>query len=171
MMPRPFQRDDPVARSVVMWLLDLARVHEMQPDSPKLHIHLSHPTRHAVYMEYVNAATVGDGGAVMCAPAYFQAVWKRNCAHIKVRRIVRFSICGECAKWRVAMYETRSLSRRKELAAGQREHMRCMRLERHAYWVKRHTARRDPTECISLIIDGADQAKYKMPSAWTKVAS
>ncbi len=82
---------------------------------------------------------------------------------------MRFSVCGTCDEWRVKMYNAKSLVLRKELADDQRVHLADVRLERQAYWGKRTAARTDPTSCLSLIIDGADQAKYKFPSAWSKV--
>ena len=166
---RPFVRGEPVASCVVNWLSELAKLHEFQPDAA--HIHLAHPTRSAVYMEYVHCVKHAPPamGLLPCDPNYFARVWRSRCAHIKVRKLMRFSICDTCDKWRSAMCDAVSIPLRAELAAAHRVHLDHMRLERHAYWVKRHRARLDPTECISLICDGADQAKYKFPSSWSKV--
>ena len=167
--PRPFVRGEPVASCVVDWLTELAKLHEFQPDVA--HIHLSHPTRSAVYMEYVHCVKHAPPaqGLLPCDPGYFAKVWRSRCAHIKVRKLMRFSICDTCDKWRSAMCNAVSIPLRAELAAAQRVHLDHMRLERHAYWMKRHRARLNPAECISLICDGADQAKYKFPSSWSKV--
>ena len=96
-------------------------------------------------------------------------MWRERCNNIKVRKVMRFSVCAVCDKWRVAMYNAKAMSLRKTLADEQRVHLADVRLERQAYWRKRQAARDDPSSCLSLIIDGADQAKYKFPSAWSKV--
>ena len=161
-------RAEPVASCVVNWLTELAKLHEFQPDADQ--IHLAHPTRHAVYQEYVHCVKhVPAMGLVPCGPTYFTHVWRARCRHIKVRKLTRFSICDTCDTWRSAMCDAVSIPLRAELAAKQRVHLNHMRLERHAYWLKRHRARLDPSDCISLICDGADQAKYKFPSSWSKV--
>lgn len=94
----------------------------------------------------------------------FYRVWKEHCGQVKIRKFSRFSKCAECDMLESAIREaiknresTDDLKRRKVL------HSSRIKLERVAYSRKRDEAKLRPHQCVSVIIDGADQSAFGLP--------
>jgi len=155
----------PKADYVAVWLRRLASYHEHQPDAA--HIHLSHFNPTSVWDDYIVEAEAGMHAFVSFA--HFRMVWKRDCPDIKVRKHQRFSVCSVCDKWREDMRSEKDHAERQLLAMTLKVHLREMRLERAQYHSRRERARLEPAKYLSMIIDGADQGRYKIPYLVTKV--
>jgi hypothetical protein len=67
------------------------------------------------------------------------------------------------------MWKTRDERLRLQLREAQRAHINDIRQERQAYYTKRAAAVSHPLECLSLIVDGMDQSRYKVPALIFKV--
>ena len=50
------------------------------------------------------------------------------------------------------------------------EHLEHQKQERYRYYFKRSHAENNPSEVLSMIIDGADQARYRLPHFAEKVS-
>ena len=163
---KPRFRSSRKGDDVCVWLNALAAIHEHQPDSAQ--IHLAHAHRNAVYEEYMRDVDEGRGFNPV-APQHFFRLWRQHCDHIKIRKYSRFSVCSDCDDWRHKFSMTRDQPVRLELQKVLVAHLKLIRAERLQYHTKRTKARTDPTQFLSIIIDGADQARYKIPSLHTKV--
>ena len=170
-MPREDKPHDRVAEkslAVEGWLLRLQAVSEHQPNSSQTH--LAHGSRAAVWEEYMAES---ESKPHLRLPTvsrnYFERVWRRHCPHIVTRKQSRFSVCSICDKWRERFTATQDKIVRAALQRDLRTHMDFVRKERLQYKSKSHAAREDPRASLVIIIDGAEQGKYKMPYLHTKV--
>ena len=95
---------------------------------------------------------------------YFRKVWRTECPHVKVMRSHRFTICDTCDQLKAAFKE-RILSGHStaDLKQQRSEHTAFITKERIAYQLKKDRARLHPSECCSIIIDGADESAFGLP--------
>ena len=98
---------------------------------------------------------------------YFCHVWDATpaLASVVLRKWLPFAKCDTCIKFRGMQLRWKKLTRDERAAAraGHRIHIMGVRLERRAYYSNRMRARLEPHNYLSLIIDGADQGKHRVP--------
>ena len=102
--------------------------------------------------------------------AHFCRVWCRDeqVQHILIRKWLPFAKCASCSAYRdlesrVARGFKVDPAERIKANDAQRDHLHQVKLERRHYYSNRLRAELDPSSCMSLIIDGADQSKYAIP--------
>jgi hypothetical protein len=99
--------------------------------------------------------------------SYFCHIWDTtpSLASIVLRKWLPFAKCDTCIKFRGMQLKWKRLSGEERAAAreGHRAHIERVRLERRAYYSNRMRARLEPHNYLSLIIDGADQGKHRVP--------
>jgi hypothetical protein len=100
---------------------------------------------------------------------YFNCIWKQECSHVRVRRHTTLAICSVCDAYTSDMCKYNSYTDRHRLTLGYQKHRAHQRGERYVYQGKREEARRNPKDVLSLIIDGANQELYAIPSTRTNV--
>lgn len=76
-----------------------------------------------------------------------------------------FAKCTECVSYRktLARGKKSSLNDKRVARENHKEHLRQIRLERRHYYSNRMRAILQPKTYVSLIVDGADQSKHKVP--------
>lgn len=168
------------AEGVVRWLIALADFYLFDPTREI--IQLPFATRKAVHdlyksdwEEYERKGKAFDRqwtqqtfpflGQKYVELQYFYNIWGSDprVKHIIIRKHLRFSLCPVC----VEFIETRAHTLpRDELAVLKaKEHAHCnfIRKERGSYYTRAGLGRAHPSDFLSVIIDGADQAAFGSP--------
>ena len=86
--------------------------------------------------------------------------------HVKVRKLGRFAKCSLCEQLREGIAEAannRDFKRKEILKRQKKEHNESIARERREYKKKKDKARLQPTEYLSMIVDGADQSAFGLP--------
>jgi hypothetical protein len=128
-------------------------------------------TRHARYGNTVcGSKEAAEVDSRIASYGHFCRVWATlpSLRHIKIRRWLPFAKCKECALYRDLEARTAQgfkvdPEERRQSAKAQAEHLNQIKLERRHYYSNRLRATLAPETCMSVIIDGADQSKYKVP--------
>ncbi len=81
----------------------------------------------------------------------------------RLRKWMPFSKCDTCIEHRRAINCCSDEKEKVRLRKNYRAHLKHVLCERRTYYNRRRMARTRPTQYLSLIIDGADQAKYAIP--------
>ena len=96
--------------------------------------------------------------------SYFYATWKDCLSHIKIRRVHRFTLCGDCEAYKSAMRTgAKTGARLAQIMADKKAHYDLVATERQAYKMNQDNAKLNPSEYISVVIDGADQSAFGLP--------
>ena len=94
---------------------------------------------------------------------HFIAVWKKYRLHIKIRRQIRFARCDICCDNRDTIRYSMSSEVKNEARKVLHLHYEYVKKERNMYYSKRNEAKNDPSNYLSMIIDGSDMANYGVP--------
>jgi hypothetical protein len=102
---------------------------------------------------------------VKCSKSWFFHIWR---THIDLKKVVirkwlRFSKCDECISLREKLGKTRDPDNIKKIQRQMRDHIDMVKRSRAMYYQRRRLAFEEPDKYLSLIVDGADQAQYKLP--------
>ena len=155
--------------SVICFLERLAEtVGDTMPD--KKEQHLPYFRKDQVFQSFVSDFQKLNGSKRLPSQSYFYAVWKKDCAQIKVRKTHRFTKCGDCEMLRDAL--ERKGTDAKAAAAlrlKKMEHNAMVAAERREYAKKCHKAILYPNDYCSIIVDGADQSAFGLPHFRVKV--
>lgn len=83
---------------------------------------------------------------------------------IKIRKHMRFAKCDVCVMLREAR-QSRNAEKIQYLKDLEQRHVLFIQAEKGEYYSRRSMAEEfgKPDECVSLIIDGADQSNYHIP--------
>ncbi len=98
--------------------------------------------------------------------SYFYRVWRQYARNIKVRKLGRFAKCTICEQLREGLAEATKNGDHKRQSLIKKmktEHNEMVGRERREYKKKRDKARLQPTEYMSMIVDGADQSAFGLP--------
>ena len=154
---------------MVTWLVALAALYMHDPTNNFIYLPFSDKKK--VYKMYIDDkdepahAEHFTQGAV--CESYFITTWRTHpdTKHIKIRRWLKFALCDKCVEFREARYDTRDPKKLAELDRREKLHHAFVRAERHFYMGKRAIAEgpNGPQQCLSCIIDGADQSSYGLP--------
>lgn len=95
---------------------------------------------------------------------YFYSVWKRYAGHIKVRTVTRFAKCTICESFKDEMQRAaRTAKLVTKVQQDRQAHYDFIASERQAYKMNQDNAALNPSEYMSLAIDGADQSAFGLP--------
>ncbi len=138
---------------------------DKMPDSEE--IHLPFFRKRDVYGYFVDEFKLLYTDSIKVpTKSYFHRTWKRHCWNIKVRRLGRFAKCSICEKLRKGIHDATAKRDYKTLAILRQqkaEHNELIGRERREYKKKRDKARLQPTQYLSIIVDGADQSPFGLP--------
>lgn len=96
--------------------------------------------------------------------AYFYRVWKESVPHIKIRRVTKFTLCGTCESYKVELRNgVTNATRMSEIQNARKAHYDLVATERQAYKINQDNAKLNPSEYMSLVLDGADQSAFGLP--------
>ncbi|CAN0386362.1 unnamed protein product [Pylaiella littoralis] len=165
------KRRDPVnstAQLIVVWLEELASHWELQPD--RYEIHMSFPDHKMVYLLFCASASVESFHRVASAYAYFTRVWKRDCAHIKLKKTMRFTKRDVCT----LAVEALDVERRRggfgwlsedmqKIKRHLLDHHEDVKRSRKAYMAAKEQAKTNPDSILVMAVDGADQQLFALP--------
>jgi hypothetical protein len=110
-----------------------------------------------------------DGGLPeddeICGCGYFTEVWAsdpeaRKCV---VRKWLPFAKCDECTQHRESTAKTHDFAVRAELAESLSKHLLFVNRERMSYCMRRMQGVYQPSDFLSMIVDGADQSDHDLP--------
>ena len=102
---------------------------------------------------------------------YFCHVWHSSdelCAQVRLRKWIPFAKCNECVVYRRVEDRARRgfkvpPEERRAARESHAAHLELVHLERRHYYSNRLRAELHPNVYLSVIIDGADQNKHKIP--------
>jgi hypothetical protein len=156
------------AEYVAMWLLQLAAFYLHDPAADQ--VILPFADKRAVYDMYAHESEDPELKAKWApygvpSRVWFYAVWNNDvdCAKIKVRKTLRFSLCPECVKFIEIRQHVLNDVERQAVKAAESTHHKSVRMERISYYLRRQLATLTPMTCFSIIIDGADQSAFGSP--------
>ena len=96
--------------------------------------------------------------------SYFYNIWSQSLPHIKIRRVTRFTLCGECESYKQALRTAaKTGTRLAQIQEDRDRHVQLVATERQAYKMNQDNAKLNPSEYMSLVIDGADQSAFGLP--------
>eukprot|EP00058_Branchiostoma_floridae_P012161 XP_002597649.1 hypothetical protein BRAFLDRAFT_77449 [Branchiostoma floridae] len=93
----------------------------------------------------------------------FLKVWRTECKHIRIPKFSRFAKCTMCDNIKKALLEARNKRDREEVRRARSHHILLQKLQRMKYYKHSRKARRNPSQYMSLIIDGMDQDATLLP--------
>ena len=99
---------------------------------------------------------------------WFVNIWQNkeeypHLQNILVRKWMMFAKCDTCCKYRENSAKSIDSKERVALSKVYQKHVAFIKRERRAYETKRMKAINNPREYLSLIIDGADAARFALP--------
>jgi hypothetical protein len=152
-------RASPKEDAVVIFMKDIAQYYQLSPD--KSFVFLPFPKRSVVWDIYMDQAQ----DDVQCHRAFFLQVWRRNAliTHIKLRKHLLFALCDTCVNFRELQLVHKTTAERLLLRKAQLQHHTFIKLERQLYYYRKSKGCDPLDDCMSMIVDAADQAKYALP--------
>jgi hypothetical protein len=103
--------------------------------------------------------------AIACL-SWFNSTWAKPenlVSHIKIRKWMPFAKCDTCVKYREDFQRSRCVIEKSNLSAKHRKHIAFVKRERGTYAKHSCEAQLNPESFLSIIIDGADAARYSLP--------
>jgi len=105
-----------------------------------------------------------DEGLPLPSESYFYDILAHHAPKVKVRKVHRFTKCTDCEQIRQLLAaENIDKPRAAAIRRQHAGHIDMMQNERGGYRRRRDRARYNPDECMSVIIDGADQKAFDLP--------
>lgn len=141
-------------------------VGQFQPDNGETH--LPFVAKKIVYERVcriiTRIATEDDEGLPLPSESYFYDILAHHAPKVKVRKVHRFTKCTDCEQIRQLLAaENIDKPRAAAIRRQHAGHIDMMQNERGGYRRRRDRARYNPDECMSVIIDGADQKAFDLP--------
>lgn len=148
--------------SVIVFLRRIAdQTGNVMPDSTE--VHLPFYDKKQVYEIYCEQFRLlhNEPPPVL---AYFYATWKENADHIKIRKVTKFTKCATCESFKDAFEKAgKNVKRVGELQVARKAHYDHVACERQAYLMNQENAKLNPSDYMSIAIDGADQSAFGLP--------
>lgn len=127
--------------------------------------HLPHGNKQLVFLMYQDNERRYSRSA--CTQSHFYQTWKEFAGNIKCRRSHGFTVCDTCTQFKEKLLSvarcTGKEREREVLRKGFGNHLLQVRTERAEYRMVQTMSTERPNEVLSVIIDGADQAKFALP--------
>ena len=148
------------AESIGSWFVELKKVADIMPDEGWYQ--LNEPLRRMVFDNYALDCELWPHRYTKCSPDYFNKIWLENYPEVRLRKTCRFAKCSFCVEWR-GVYE-RNDHQRPEAKTRLRAHRAWTTIRERAVWKhKRDEAIQDPTQAISISMDGTDKVTTPAP--------
>jgi hypothetical protein len=157
------QRDAAVtckANIIKQWLTDLAKWYQVSPTSADQF--LPFYRKHVVWNLFLGEQAT-KRPKHSWSSKYFYMVWRTECEKIKVRAWLKFAKCDECIDIRKQRKATKQGACLKKIREQESAHIKFVKAERQSYYKRRLRAIEDPSQYLSMVIDGADQQAYALP--------
>lgn len=157
----PLRSSTAAHRSALLtWFDETATFYEMMPHQDIVQFpFLSRKALYDIYIEEMK-----DKKLRYVAYSYFLATWREERRNYVLRKYLILAKCDTCeqirTEWTKADRDRKMLD---TLTKQHREHIEHVKKERILYQTKRQYAAMNPDKAISIIIDGADQAKFALP--------
>ncbi|XP_062576087.1 uncharacterized protein LOC134237971 [Saccostrea cucullata] len=113
--------------------------------------------------EKIQQLTISIKFAYTVSRSAFYEVWKTEFPKLKIKQTNSFSRCSTCVHIDRELEKTRDPVKREKLKEMMSVHNQRQMKERRYYYKKRELARRNPSQFLSIIIDGMDQSKTNLP--------
>jgi hypothetical protein len=128
---------------------------------------LEHPTKKRA-IEYVRALMLRKGilPEAVPSPSYCLKVWRETKElkeNVMARRTVPFATCETCFDHDESIRATKDPKQKVALFEKKREHKAFINGEKDSYYSRITKAVMNPEQCMSVIIDGADQKNNELP--------
>lgn len=127
--------------------------------------HLPHGSKKLVFLLYQDNELRYSRQA--CNQSHFYRTWKEHAANIKCRRSHGFTVCDTCTQFKEKLQSLARITGQEieRDVVGKRfgNHLRQIRSERAEYRLVQTMSTERPNHFLSVIIDGADQAKFGLP--------
>lgn len=148
------------ANIIKTWINDLATFYQVDPTSEDRFL--------PFYKKYVVWALFLDEQAELhprlsWSSKYFYSVWRTDCKKVKVRAWLKFAKCDDCIKIRKLRKATKQGRSLEKVRKMEKDHIKFVKAERQSYYKRRRRAVEHPSQCMSIVIDGADQQAYALP--------
>ena len=96
--------------------------------------------------------------------SFCYSVWQQSLSHIKIRRVTRFTLCARIESYKTPLRQAAvSVTRLAQILADRNRHVNLISNERKAYKTNQENDNLNPSEYMSLVVDGADQSAFGLP--------
>ncbi len=93
----------------------------------------------------------------------FKRVWRENFAAVLgFRAFGTHACCTDCSLHRASIRSAANAQERHDAADAYRSHLRAQWRDRQLYWKVRQKSRERDGDMLTVIVDGADQAKFRV---------
>ena len=146
-----------VKQSVFEWLQVTSSYAEKLPHKTK---RVLSTTKRITYQMYLRDTDQDEERASF---SYFCEVWLESFPDLVVQKYSNFTKCDVCVEYLLKKERRLNASQLKQVEAEHAKHVEHVMAQRQAYWRNCSKAKSNPEEYLSIIVDGADQSKYRLP--------
>ncbi|XP_052789179.1 uncharacterized protein LOC128223807 [Mya arenaria] len=147
------------SNSAISWLISFSKSHgDKMPNTYKIHLP-SCMQKRAVYSLYKEEMDQQD----TISHTHFFRLWKRFVPNVIIPKRSRFTVCDTCHDIKSKLEKTTNKMERKELHQRREKHLRQQNAERSKYYKHIRKAKSQPDQYLSIILDGMDQEKTRLP--------
>lgn len=146
-----------VKQSVFEWLQVTASFAEKLPHKKK---RVLSTTKRVTYQMYLRDTNQDEEQASF---SYFCEVWLKNFPDLVVQKYSNFTKCDVCVEYLLKKQRRLSAALLKTVEADQAKHVAHVMAQRKVYWKNCAKGKNNPDDYLSIILDGADQSKYRLP--------
>jgi hypothetical protein len=154
------------ARSHISCWLQLQKAfYDIQPDRDYVLLPFAHKSEvYKQYMKELQHCPEREGKWPSISKSYFYKVWKRDVKSLKVSRFHRFMICDTCCTLNQKLLRQSITQQERDLWQRTKDqHLLEVRNDRTLYECRILEAIQMKSQCLSITIDGSDNAKYGFP--------
>jgi hypothetical protein len=154
------------ARSHISTWLQLQKAfYDIQPDRD--YVLIPFAFKHEVYKQFLKEHQESpefNQAWPTISKSYFYKVWKQDVRGLKISRFHRFMICDTCSTLNQKLLrQSLTGNERKMWEDTKAQHLLDVRNDRTLYECRILEAIRMRSQCLSITIDGSDNAKYGFP--------
>jgi hypothetical protein len=122
------------------------------------------PFRKDVYQWYLASVLNFPAVYPRVTLGYFNSIWRSKFPNIKLRKYLRFSKCGTCEELRAIRFDQKQPAATRKNAQRQLLlHYADIKHERATAEARKQYAIQNPTEVLSIAMDGTDQLPNGLP--------
>ena len=156
--------------SITTWLQEEKTLMDAMPDDGTFICHF--PRKKDLYDQYMLDALDDTSGILVgCKPDHFLKTLRVGFEEIRLRKHCRFAKCDFCEEWKGRMHDQSvDAAVRAEAKERYTEHANWAHVrERGFYHTKKLKAEKDPTNFMSIALDGTDQMYQGLPHFGQKI--
>ena len=144
---------------IIVWFGELKVYLEQQPDTNEFHV--GAPFRKDLYYWYNEDVKLWPSIYQPCSLTYFLQIWRTHCDEVKLKKVLRFTVCATCHKLRETKRDkAKSRTERSGASALLMEHYKFVKGERSYALMKANRSCAEPLRYLSMAMDGLPQFKY-----------